>query len=95
MPYIYPGENGCSVFEAPIGLTDEDKAKLIYFDEIPDGEGMLMINDEGELYYEPFPEIEEPTENLPPTPPPTPSEEIQSQILLNTEMLLIYRELGI
>ncbi len=84
----------------------EHQNSLIEWDSIPDGVGILKMNDEGVIYYEPYPEvtnlpiIEQPTEPETPVEPEQPIpemsvQEMQAQILLNTEYLVSRAELGL
>lgn len=88
MYYLYVGTSDiCTVF-----YVKPESIKPIYeVESLPEGEGILKRAEDGSFYYEPFPEPEPPIE--PEEPQPT-SEEIQAQTLLNTELLLVYKEIG-
>lgn len=64
--------------------------------EIPEsGEGILRMADDGMFYYEPFPEDLEVNPQPTPIEPQPTVEEMQAQILLNTEYLVSRIELGL
>ncbi|AHN24232.1 hypothetical protein [Lysinibacillus varians] len=66
---------------------------------VPEGTGILRKKEDGSFYYEPFqsdkePPINEPSEEVPPQLQVS-VEEMQAQILLNTEYLVSRIELGL
>ena len=70
-------------------IPEELRGVVKVFDSIPEGEGVLRMSDDGSLYYEPYPEPE-------PVPrQPINVEQMQAEILLNTELLLIYKKMGL
>ncbi|WP_312507393.1 hypothetical protein [Lysinibacillus sp.] len=97
MIWLYPVGDTFTVFYVKPNLEG-----LIELDSLPESSGILRRAEDGTFYYEPYPEeinppiIEQPTE--PPTeiqPPVLSVEEMQAQILLNTEYLVSRAELGL
>ncbi|MEK5429717.1 hypothetical protein MKY88_02530 [Lysinibacillus sp. FSL R7-0073] len=103
MVWIYVNEDKtCVVFYVKEGIPQSLLKDIKEFPELPQGEGILMMDDNGELYYKPYPEGTEPPDIEPPIEQPTETKppelsvgEIQAQILLNTEYLVSRAELGL
>lgn len=103
--YLVEQENRELTIYLSLDQVPEDKRDDVFTtDSLPEGSGQLRINHEkGELFYEPYlevtkppdiesPDIEPPAETKPPV---LSVEEIQAQILLNTEYLVSRAELGL
>jgi len=102
--YLVEQENGELSIYLSLEQVPEDKREDVFVtDSIPEGNGQLRINHKkGELFYEPYHEVTDPPVIEPPTEPPTENkppelsvEEMQAQILLNTEYLVSRAELGL
>lgn len=103
--YLVEQENGELAIYTSLEQVPEDKREDVFItDSLPEGNGQLRLDRErGELYYEPYPEVSdppviEPPDIEPPTetkPPELSVEEMQAQILLNTEYLVSRAELGL
>ena len=100
MVWLLPNDGTFTIYPVKPDLTG-----LIEVEELPEGIGILRQAEDGTFYYEPFPEFiprpEEPevevNPELPniPEPPVLSVEEMQAQILLNTEYLVSRAELGL
>ncbi|WP_418301278.1 hypothetical protein [Lysinibacillus fusiformis] len=94
MIWLYPDGDTFTVF-----YVKPDLEGLIEIESLPEGTGILRRSDDGTFYYEPYPEQEVPEVNPdPPIKPEQPElsvEEMQAQILLNTEYLVSRAELGL
>lgn len=98
--YGYENENGeWTVFFVMEGVPDSLKQDVIEIEVPDDGVGILRRAKDGSFYYEPFPTVEEPPINEPSEEVPpqlqVSVEEMQAQILLNTEYLVSRIELGL
>lgn len=94
MYYLFPTGDTFSIF-----CIRPDLPNLIELESLPTGDGILKRREDGTFYYEPFPEVEPPTEPELPVEPEQPKPELtleamQAKILLNTEMLLLQKEIG-
>ena len=72
MYYISKAPNGSAMVST---APPKDKA-YVKLDKLPEGEGILMIDDYGHVYRVPFPA----------TPPPTPDERITELEAINAEL---------
>lgn len=94
MVWLLPNDGTFTIYPVKPDLTG-----LIEVEELPEGIGILRQAEDGTFYYEPFPEPEVPGVNpevpITPEPPVLSIEEMQAKILLNTEMLLIQKEIGV
>jgi len=94
MVWLLPNDGTFTIYPVKPDLTG-----LIEVEELPEGIGILRQAEDGTFYYEPFPEFiprpEEPEQPNIPEPPVLSVEEMQAKILLNTEMLLIQKEIGV
>jgi len=79
-------------------VPEKYKDVAVQVDALPEGSGILRRAEDGTFYYEPYPEETEPPDIETPTetkPPELSVEEMQAQILLNTEYLVSRAELGL
>lgn len=94
MVWLLPNDGTFTIYPVKPDLTG-----LIEVEELPEGIGILRQAEDGTFYYEPFPEFiprpEEPEPPIKPEPPVLSIEEMQAQILLNTEYLVSRAELGL
>lgn len=97
--YAYPnGDDSYALFYDVGSIPDSIRPKIEQI-VIPEGTGILRKKEDGSFYYEPFPTVEEPPINEPSEEVPpqlqVSVEEMQAQILLNTEYLVSRIELGL
>lgn len=91
MIWLYPVGDTFTVFYVKPNLEG-----LLEVESLPEGSGILRRAVDGTFYYEPFPEPEvNPEQPIKPEPPILSVEEMQAQILLNTEYLVSRAELGL
>lgn len=96
MFYLYPNEDTFTFYNSPEDLPEQYRHNLIEVEALPEGSGILRRASNGTFYYEPFPEPEvNPEQPIKPEPPVLSIEEMQAQILLNTEYLVSRAELGL
>ena len=91
MPYLLPNTNSnptsYTVFNELDYIPEFAQSEAIFIDALPEGSGVLRRANDGTFYYERTPEVTEP--------PELSLEEMQAQILLNTEYLVSRAELGL
>lgn len=102
MFYVYINEDRtCTVYMVEEYIPESLKDGIIEYPTIPEGEGILKAHEDGTLYIEtiepePDPDPDPNTETpIKPEPPVLSIEEMQAQILLNTEYLVSRAELGL
>lgn len=91
MIYLKPFLDTFIIYFKDSTLPDPIPADFISVESLPDGDGILRMDEHGEFYREVFPD----NEVLETVPPISTPEEVQAQILMNTELLVMYKELGL
>ncbi|EON70182.1 hypothetical protein [Lysinibacillus sphaericus] len=96
MYYLYKNEDGSfTVFTDLNAVPGWMQSDIIQVSSLPEGEGILRRAEDGSFYYEPFPSVEEPPIIEQPTEPKSTLEEMQAKTLLNTEVLIAMKNIGV
>lgn len=94
--YVHSLNDNFTVYSNKSFIPEDKQYFEKDINELPTGEGILKMRENGEFYFAPYPPQPEVPQEPTPTPDPKPVDPmiLQKQILVNTEYIIMLSELG-